>query len=115
MQVVALVPCLLVAAAGMVHWYPASPRTRLFALPCFLLLVAINAEDLCNLLIRTAPHRRLATPAVWLITIALGCGAVWKQVREHRNLPDEDFAGAVQYLRQRVMPSDLLLVHPSVI
>jgi hypothetical protein len=78
-------------------------------------VVTINAEDLCGWLTRAAPHRRLTALLIWLITIGVGCGAVWKQIREHRNLPDEDFAGAVQYLRQRVMPADILLVHPSVI
>jgi hypothetical protein len=117
-QVVALLPCFLLAAADLFHWYPPNPRTRLFVLPCFLLVVVINAEDLCNWLAGRTGLKRVAVfgaAAAWLIAVAVGCGAVWKQIREHQNLPQEDFAGAVQFLRQHVGPSDMLLVHPSVI
>jgi len=107
MQLAALLPCVLLAASDALHWYPASPRTRLFALPCFLLAAAMVANDMW-------PWRRL-TAVAWLVVIAIGSTAAWNQVRQHRNRPEEDFAGAVQYLRQHVAPSDLLLVHASVI
>ena len=109
-QIVALLPCFLLAAVGMFHLYPANPRTRLFVLPCFLLVVAINSEDLVR-----QWSRRFVGAAIWLIIIAVGSQAVWKQIAEHQNRPQEDFAGAVQLLRQHVAPADLLLVHPSVI
>jgi len=114
-QIAAVLPCLLLAVADVFHWYPASPRTRLFALPCFLLVAAMNAEDLCRRLIQGRHATAVVGAALWLTAIAVGSEAAWKQVREHRDRPEEDFAGAVQFLRQHVMPSDLLLVHASVI
>jgi len=115
MQIAAVFPCLLLALADAFQWYPASPRTRLFVLPCFLLVAALNAEDLCRRLIPARQTTALVGAALWLTAIAVCSEAVWKQVREHQNLPQEDFAGAVQFLRQNVTPSDLLLVHASII
>ena len=114
MQIAAVLPCLLLAVADAFQWYPASPRTRLFVLPCFLLVAAMNAEDLCHRLTR-GRIPRLVGAALWLTVIAVASGAAWKQVREHRSQPGEDFAGAVQFLRQNVTPADLLLVHASMI
>ena len=120
MQIAAVLPCLLLALSDAFHWYPSSPRTRLFALPCFLLVAAMNAEDLCRWLIGAASvgARRAAAfvgAAAWLTAIGVGSEAVWKQVRGHQNQPAEDFAGAVQFLRQHVAPSDLLMINASVI
>ncbi len=114
-QLAAVLPCLLLAASDALQWYPDSPRTRLFVLPCFLLVAAMNAEDLCSWLIRGRRAPALVGAALWLTVIALGSEAAWKQVREHHNLPEEDFAGAVSFLRQHVAPSDLLLVNASII
>jgi Dolichyl-phosphate-mannose-protein mannosyltransferase len=119
MQLVAVLPCLLLTAADLLHLYPAEPRTRLFALPCFLLVAAMNAEDLALWGIASAlpPSFRsapLTTKALYLAVIAVGAGSVWSQIRQHQNRPQEDLAGAVQLLRQHVGPADLLLVHPSV-
>lgn len=107
MTAVALLPCLLLAAGNALHWYPASPRTRLFALPCFLLAAAMTAQDLWRW--------RRPMGLAWLMVIALGSQAAWKQVREHQNRPEEDFAGAVRFLRQHVEPRDILLVNAAVI
>jgi hypothetical protein len=109
-ELAAVLPCLLLAVSGALHWYPSSPRTRLFVLPGFLLVAAMNAEDLVR-----PSGRRYVGAVVWLATIAVGSQSVWKQISEHQNRPQEDFARAIQILRQRVAPSDLLLVHPSVI
>ena len=105
MLLVAILPCVLLAAANAMHWYPDSPRTRLFALPCFLLGAAIVVQRLVR-------WRHMGTVA-WIVLIAAGSQAVWKQVSEHRNQPEEDYAGAVQYLRHHVAPADLLLIHAS--
>jgi hypothetical protein len=115
MQFVALLPCLLLAAADALHWYPVSQRTRLFVVPCFLLIAAMTAQDLFDWLTRRRLTPRLVASVAWLIVIAIGANAAWKQVRNHENQPIEDFADAIPYLRQHVAPSDLLLVHASVI
>jgi hypothetical protein len=107
MLLVAILPCVLLAVADAVRWYPATPRTRLFALPCFLLGAAIVIQHLVR-------WRHLGTVA-WIVLIAAGSQAAWKQVSEHRNQAEEDYAGAVQYLRRHIGPADLLLVHASLI
>ncbi|HTA44771.1 MAG TPA: glycosyltransferase family 39 protein [Bryobacteraceae bacterium] len=100
---IALLPCLLLAVTTALHWYPNSPRTRLFVLPGFFLVAMIVAEKLIG-------KRRI------VLVVAIGFVAVtaWKQVRAHRNRPEEDYAGAVQYLRDHAAPSDLIVVHASV-
>lgn len=100
---IALLPCLLLAATTALHWYPNSPRTRLFVLPGFFLAAMIVAEKLIG-------KRRI------VLVVAFGYMAVtaWKQVRAHRNRPEEDYAGAVQYLRDHAAPQDQILVHASV-
>jgi hypothetical protein len=115
MQFVALLPCLLLAAANALGLYPASPRTRLFALPCFLLVAALGAEDLSRWLTRGSRVPVFIGSLAWLVAAALASEAAWKQIGEHQNAPVEDFEGAVRYLRQHVASSDLLLVNASVI
>jgi hypothetical protein len=107
MLFVAMLPCVLLAAANAVRLYPATSRTRLFALPCFLLGAAMVAQYLVR-------WRRIGTVA-WVVLIAAGSQAAWKQVSEHRNRAEEDYEGAVQYLRKHFAPADLLLVHASLI
>lgn len=104
---IVLLPCLLLAAANALHWYPNSARTRLFVLPCFFLGVMIAAEKLLG-------RRRLVTAGAWIVALLFVGNAAWKQVHAHRDRPVEDFAGAVAYLREHVMPADLVLVHASV-
>jgi len=103
-------PCVLLFASELLGWYPASPRTQLFVRPCFLLLLAMNAEDLVTFL----KWRRRPVYAVVIlaaaVVILLG---VRKQFHEGRFQPEEDMSGAVLYLRMNVDPSDLVLVHPS--
>ncbi len=112
MQIAALLPCLLLAASDALHWYPASPRTRLFALPCFLLAAAMVAEKLWRRFLPAPPRM---TALAWIAVAVIGSQSAWSQVRKHRDRPEEDFAAAVQFLRQHAAPSDLLLVHASVI
>ena len=100
---VALLPCFLLAATTALQWYPNSPRTRLFVLPGFFLASVMVAEKLIG-------KRRI------VLVVAIGYMAItaWKQVRAHRNRPEEDYAGAVQYLRDHAAPQDQILVHASV-
>jgi hypothetical protein len=91
-------------------WYPASPRTQLFVRPCFLLLLAINAEDLVAF---TKWRRGLVDAIVILAAAVVMFLGVRKQFHEGRFQPEEDMSGAVRYLRKNVGPSDLVLVHPS--
>ena len=109
-QIVCLLPCALFAISAALGWYPSAPRTRLFVLPCFVLLLMMNIEDVCR---RLLGYRRAVNAAVFLIAVAFASIGLGKPFREHRNVPDEDLAGAVRFLQKRVAPSDLLLVHPS--
>ena len=104
-MIVCVTPCLLLAAAAALGWYPASHRTRLFALPCLVLAAMMTAQDLL---------RRWTGPAQTL-AFALAIGVVGQaalaQVIEPHATPEEDFDAAVRFLSQRVGPSDLVLVH----
>jgi hypothetical protein len=107
-QIVCLLPCILFAASGVLGWYPDSHRTRLFVLPCFMLLLIMTVEELSTRL-------KLRLDAVALCAaLAIATLAISKQVTEHRNKPEEDIAGAVRFLQAHVGPRDLVLVHPSV-
>ena len=110
MSVLLLTPCVLLFASEVLGWYPASPRTQLFVRPCFLLLVAMNAEDLVTFM----KWRRRTVDAVVILAAAVVMFlGVRKQFHEGRFQPEEDMSGAVRYLRKNVGPSDLVLVHPS--
>jgi hypothetical protein len=107
-QMVCVLPCLLLAASRLMGLYPISHRTRLFVLPCLALLAAMILEDFVP---------RLKTPPMqWaLLALALGFAglAITNQITQHRDLPEEDFAAAVPYLKTHVAPNDLLLVHAA--
>lgn len=117
-QIAALMPCLLFAVADLLRLYPAEPRSRLFLLPCFLIVAALAAEDLFGWLIRSTPHpdriAGFAGAAIALLVVGLGVDAGRKQLRDQRNRPEEDYENAVRVLRQQVAPRDLLFVHASV-
>jgi len=114
---VCVLPCLLLALSATVGWYPANPRTRLFALPCFLLLLARSTSGhRLSACVRfsTDPYARGSLPkAACTIALALGALSLWRQVAEHRAAPQEDYAQAVSYLREHMAPADLLLVHAA--
>jgi len=109
-SILLLTPCVLLFASELLGWYPASPRTQLFVRPCFLLLIAVNAEDLVT---STRWRRGLVDAVVILATAVVMLLGVRKQFHEGRFQPEEDMSGAVRYLRRNVGPSDLVLVHPS--
>ena len=100
-------PCLLLAGAGMLGLYPVSHRTRLFALPCLVLLALMTVEDLLGRF-RVA---RVAELAAWALTFGLAFYAVSNQIIEGRGVAEEDFDTAVAFLQRHVEPSDLILVH----
>lgn len=107
-QIVCLLPCILFGVSGALGLYPDSHRTRLFVLPCFMLLLIMSVEDLLSRL-------KLRLDAVVLCAaLAIPAQALWKQVIEHRNKPEENIAGAIRFLQTHVGPADLVVVHPSV-
>jgi len=109
-SILLLTPCVLLFASELLGWYPASPRTQLFVRPCFLLLLAMNAEDLVTF----TKWRRGPVDAVVVLAAAIVMFlGVRKQFHEGRFQPEEDMSGAVRYLRKNVGPSDLVLVHAS--
>jgi hypothetical protein len=109
-SILLLAPCVLLFASEMLGWYPASPRTQLFARPCLLLLVAMNVEDFVTF---TKWRRVPVNAVVILATAVVMFVGVHKQFHEGRFQPEEDMSGAVRYLRKNVGPSDLVLVHAS--
>ena len=106
---ICVLPCLLLAAVSALGWYPASPRTRLFAVPLFVLLAAAAAED--------SIHHWMDRPVVDFAAIAVCFGlagfAAASQMMQPRDLAKEDIAGAVSFLQRHAAPADLILVHAS--
>ncbi|MEO8099424.1 MAG: hypothetical protein ABI811_17105 [Acidobacteriota bacterium] len=97
-----LLPGILLVIAELTGWYPASPRTRLFIRPCFILAVAMVLEDFAGRAWRWAPvAANLAALIVVMFALPI------------RLLPLEDYPPAIAYLREHVGPNDLLLVHPD--
>jgi hypothetical protein len=109
-SILLLTPCVLLFGSELLGWYPASPRTQLFVRPCFLLLLAVNTEDLVTF---TKWQRGPVDAVVILAAAIVMFLGVRKQFHEGRFQPEEDMSGAVRYLRKNVGPSDLVLVHPS--
>jgi hypothetical protein len=95
------VPCLLLVAAELSGWYPASPRMRLFVRPCFIVGVALVIE-------------RLSGP-LWsrILVSVIAVGVVIVSVVGFHNEPLEDYPAAVKYLREHVAKGEILLVHPD--
>jgi hypothetical protein len=109
MLVICLLPCALLLAAEVSGWYPASPRTRLFLRPCFLLALVIVAEDVFGRVRWTWLPAAVGVAAVGVMGWGVG-----KHFIEHRGIPHEDYIAAVKLLREKMAPGDLLLAHASV-
>jgi hypothetical protein len=110
-QVVGLLPCVLLAITAAFGWYPLGYRTRLFAIPGFILVAAVTAEDLCT---RFSANRRALNAAIAVATAATVWLGIRAQIRADPNLPKEDVEGAVRFLQRTVPSDDRLLIHPSV-
>jgi hypothetical protein len=110
-QLICVAPCILLMIAGGLDWYPLSYRTRLFAVPGLILIIAMTAEDFSQ---RLFIPRRVANAVVGTALAATVSLGVRAHVRSLPGLPKEDVDGAVRFLQTAVPPEDLLLVHPSV-
>jgi hypothetical protein len=95
-------PVLMLAAAEWNGWYPASPRTRLFARPGFLLAAAAVAGPWLARLRWSQP-----VAAAGAMALAVNAAATY------RPQSFEAYDEAVELLRARVALEDLLLVHAS--
>ena len=107
MSLICVLPCLLLALAAAADLYPISHRNRLFVIPCFVLLAMMAVEDVLGKLKARKTAGALAIPLV----LGLAGYAIADQVIGARDVPQEDYAGAVAFLHQHVAPSDLVLVH----
>ena len=104
-QLICAAPCLLLALASVSGWYPATQRMRLWVLPCFVLVCIIGAEDLFG-------TQRFGTLAV-VLALLFAAVNVRNQIRDRRDLAEEDYAGAFQYLKDHIGPHDLVLIHAA--
>jgi hypothetical protein len=77
-------------------------------LPCFVLLALGGAEDLFG-----QRFPRICGALALGFAFFFASVNVRSQIRERRDLPEEDFSGAFQYLKDHVGPSDLLAVHAA--
>lgn len=107
---ICLLPCALLLLAEVSGWYPASPRTRLFLRPCFLLALALIADDL---LVWVADRWRQAQVAVTLAAVVVMGWGLRKHFTEGRGRPTEDYIAAIHFLHRNVAPGEVLLVHPA--
>jgi hypothetical protein len=110
-QLICVAPCILLVIAGGLGWYPVSYRTRLFAVPGFILIIAMAAEDLSR---RLFVNRQVTNAMVGIALAATVLLGIRAHIRSVPTLPKEDVAGAVRFLQTAVPSNDLLLVHPSV-
>jgi hypothetical protein len=104
---ICVLPCLLLAGAGAMGWYPVSPRTRLFVLPCFVLAAVMVAEDLLGRYARGTAAGIVAMG----VTFGMIAQAIGVQTIEGRSGTEEDYAGAVAFLKAHAAAQDLILVH----
>jgi Dolichyl-phosphate-mannose-protein mannosyltransferase len=104
---VCLLPCLLLAVGGAAGWYPVSHRTRLFVLPCFILLAMMTLVDVLG------PWATGAAASITACALSFGLAvfAIADQRIGARETYEEDFDGAVSFLTSHVAASDLILVH----
>ncbi len=107
-QLICAIPCLLLAVASLSGWYPATQRMRLWVLPCFVLLCLMTVEDLFG---RMIP--RAFGALAFGLALFFGSVSVRSQIRDRRDLPEENMAGAFDYLKDHVGPADLMLVHAA--
>ena len=107
-QLICAIPCLLLAVASLSGWYPATQRMRLWVLPCFVLLCLMTAEDLLG---KMAP--RAFGALAFGLALFFASVNVRSHIRDRRDLPEENMAGAFDYLKGHVGPADLLLVHAA--
>jgi hypothetical protein len=116
-QILCVLPCLLLTGASEMGWYPLTYRTRLFVIPCFLLLAAINLDDLLNWMARRMKLLGGAgvSVAVGLLSLAVALAGIKTQFRHNVSAPKEDVAGAVAFLQRKSAAQDLILVHPSAV
>jgi len=103
-MLICLLPCALLLLAEVSGWYPASPRTRLFVRPCFLLALALVANDF---------YRRSMAVLVTLAAIVVMGWGLNKQFGKGHGQPFEDYIAAVDFLHDNVAAGDTLLVHPA--
>lgn len=109
---ICLAPCLLLAAAGALGIYPVSLRTRLFALPCLVLAVAMTAQDLLeNPALRRVSLQQTSELAAVALAFLFSASAIAAQILAPSTSYQEDFAGAVAFLQKQSAPSDLILIH----
>jgi hypothetical protein len=101
------VPFLLDLAAIAVRVYPASVRTQLFTLPCVLILAAEASQRLF------ARALRFRSFGYFVCAVAASLAIYGVRLAVRTVEPEEDYAGAVSFLKQRASVPDLILVHAA--
>lgn len=116
LQILCAVPCLLLVICGSFSWYPMQNRTNLFLLPAVILLL-ISSLQLISQFVLHRFRPQWLNPLVDAVLVCVTLLVVWegivKEPIAELNVPLEDVASTISFLRSNVQPEDLLWVHAS--
>jgi dolichyl-phosphate-mannose-protein mannosyltransferase len=115
-QIICALPCLLLIICSGLSWYPITARMGLFLLPAIVLLIMSSLLLISHFVLHRF-RRKWIKP---LLDVVLVCatllvlwGAIVKQPISAFNVPEEDVASTISFLRSNVQREDLLWVHAS--
>ncbi len=115
-QVVCALPCLLLILGKAASAYPLSERTNLFLLPFIVLLLVCSLQftsDFVLSKLRSDLLRRVVRIGVAAATLLTILAGIRNYSFARLNVPVEDIASAVSFLRTQAQPEDLIWVHAS--
>jgi hypothetical protein len=115
-QAICAIPCFLLSICSALSWYPRVDRTSLFVLPALVLLLMGNLQLVAHFAINRFRRdwlRPLLDVALVCVTLLMVERALANNPISALNMPAEDVAAAVSFLRSNVQRGDILWVHAS--
>lgn len=115
-QAICAIPPLLLSICNALSWYPRVDRTSLFVLPALALLLMCNLQLVAHFAINRFRRdwlRPLLDVALVCVTLLMVERALANNPISALNMPTEDVAAAVSFLRSNVQRGDILWVHAS--
>ena len=115
-QTICLLPCLLCSVAKWFNLYVMSTRTRLFLVPCVVVVLISSLQLISEFVLgrwNFPTQRLLGRAALGGITIVALASGVHRAPSVALTARYEDMDGAVSFLRSQVQSEDLLWVHST--